>query len=222
MILALTGFWLVVVSLIVFILIIGLIIVIHEFGHFLVARKAGILCYEFSIGMGPCVYKKQFKNTLFCLRAIPIGGYVQMADDETRFVSSSGGAFTLISNYILEKGGYVCGAAFVGQNVKHIIIDKKEDMYKLRGSKYVQSDTNTVYSQIKDLLNRDKFVLFTGTPCQVAGLNSYLGKDYDNLLTMDLICHGIPSPLVWEKYLKALAKGRTVNNVTFRNKKYGC
>ena len=96
MILALTGFWLVVVSLIVFILIIGLIIVIHEFGHFLVARKAGILCYEFSIGMGPCIYKHQFKNTLFCLRAIPIGGYVSMADDDISLLINKGDRIGLL------------------------------------------------------------------------------------------------------------------------------
>ncbi len=96
MILALTGFWLILVSLIVFIFIIGLIIVIHEFGHFLVARKAGILCHEFSIGMGPCIYKHQFKNTLFCLRAIPIGGYVQMADDESSLLLSKGDKLGLI------------------------------------------------------------------------------------------------------------------------------
>ena len=96
MILALEGFWLIFVSLIVFILIIGVIIVVHEFGHFLVARKAGILCHEFSIGMGPCIYKHQFKNTLFCLRAIPIGGYVQMADDEVSQFLTKGDKVGLI------------------------------------------------------------------------------------------------------------------------------
>lgn len=95
MILALSGFLLVVVSLIVFVFIIGLIIIVHEFGHFLVARKAGILCNEFSIGMGPCIYKHQFKNTLFCLRAIPIGGYVQMADDETSLLLTKGDRLSL-------------------------------------------------------------------------------------------------------------------------------
>ncbi len=148
--------------------------------------------------------------------------YAVMADDETRFVSSSGGAFTLIANYILEKGGYVCGAAFVGQNVRHIIIDKKEDMYKLRGSKYVQSDTNTVYSQIKDLLKLDKFVLFTGTPCQVAGLYNFLGKNYDKLYTVDLICHGVPPQKVFDVYLKeTLQKDDVFANCTFRDKKAG-
>lgn len=96
MILALNGFWLIFVSIIVFILIIGVIIVVHEFGHFLVARKAGILCHEFSIGMGPCIYKHQFKNTLFCLRAIPIGGYVQMADDEVSQFLNKGDKVGLI------------------------------------------------------------------------------------------------------------------------------
>ncbi len=96
MILALSGFWLVVVSLIVFVLIIGIIIIVHELGHFLVARKAAILCHEFSIGMGPCIYKKQFKSTLFCLRAIPIGGYVQMADDEVSQMMSVGDEVGLV------------------------------------------------------------------------------------------------------------------------------
>lgn len=82
MFLALSGFWLIVVSLIAFVIILGLIIVLHEFGHFLMARRAGITCHEFSIGMGPAIYKHQFKSTLFCLRAIPIGGYVAMAGEE--------------------------------------------------------------------------------------------------------------------------------------------
>lgn len=82
MFLALSGFWLVLVSIIAFILIIGIIITVHELGHFITARRAGILCHEFSIGMGPIIYKKQFKETLFCIRAIPIGGFVQMAGEE--------------------------------------------------------------------------------------------------------------------------------------------
>lgn len=148
--------------------------------------------------------------------------YALMADDETRLVSSSGGAFTLIANWIFEQGGYVCGVAFVGQNVQHIIIDKKDDLYKLRGSKYVQSDTNTVYSQIKDLLNQDKYVLFTGTPCQVAGLYSFLGKDYEKLYTVDLICHGVPPQKVFDMYLAdTIQKDDVFAHTTFRDKKAG-
>ena len=82
MILALTGVPLVIVSIIAFILILGIIIIIHEGGHFFFARRAGILCHEFSIGMGPAIYKKKFKETTFCIRAIPIGGYVSMAGEE--------------------------------------------------------------------------------------------------------------------------------------------
>lgn len=149
--------------------------------------------------------------------------YGVMADDDIRQNSASGGVFAVIAQEYLKNGGYVCGAAFSDdfKRIEHIIINNEKDLIRLQNSKYVQSYTGKVFSGIKKLLDENKEVLFSGTPCQVAGLNSYLGKDYDNLLTMDLICHGIPSPLVWEKYLNALAKGRTVNNLTFRNKKYG-
>ena len=143
--------------------------------------------------------------------------YAVMADDETRLVSSSGGAFSLIANWILEQGGYVCGVAFVGQKVQHIIIDNKNDLHKLRGSKYVQSDTNTVFSQIKDLLKNDKYILFTGTPCQVAGLYGFLRKDYEKLLTIDLFCHGVPPQKVFDMYLKEVTKGNFINT-SFRDK----
>ena len=87
-------------------------------------------------------------------------------------------------------------------SVSHIIIDNKEDLAKLRGSKYIQSNTDKCYTEIKQLLKDNKLVLFTGCPCQVAGLYSYLDKDYDNLLTMDIFCNGVPSPGLWQKYLK--------------------
>ena len=143
--------------------------------------------------------------------------YAVMADDKTRLVSSSGGAFSLIANWILEQSGYICGVAFVGQKVSHIIINNKEDLYKLRGSKYVQSDTNTVYTEIKNLLKDNKLVLFTGTPCQVAGLNTFLGKKYDNLYTVDLFCHGVPPQKVFDMYLKEVTDGKFINT-DFRDK----
>jgi len=86
--------------------------------------------------------------------------------------------------------------------VHHIIVDNKEDLAKLRGSKYVQSDTENCYSEIKNLLDADKYVLFSGCPCQVAGLKTFLGKDYSKLYTVDLVCHGAPSRKVWRKYLQ--------------------
>ena len=149
--------------------------------------------------------------------------YAVMADDEIRKNSASGGLFALIAQEYLRNGGYVCGAAFSEdfKHVNHIIINDEKDLIRLQNSKYVQSNIGNVFSEIRILLEKGKDVLFSGTPCQVAGLNSYLGKNYNNLLTIDLVCHGIPSPLVWEKYLDALVKGKKVKNVLFRNKKNG-
>lgn len=151
--------------------------------------------------------------------------YAVMADDETRKVSSSGGAFSILADYILDKKGYICGCTFDKSELKakHIIINLKEDLYKLRGSKYVQSDIGTSYLDVKKLLENGNFVLFSGTPCQVAGLKSFLRKDYENLLTVDILCHGVPSPKVHRKYLNELLKSRDekVINVNFRDKVRG-
>ena len=128
--------------------------------------------------------------------------YAMWASDEIRAVSSSGGMFTILANYILEQDGYVCGAAYTEgyTAVEHIIIHEKDDLTKLRGSKYVQSNTKRVYREIQQLLDENNLVLFTGCPCQVAGLYAYLGKYYDKLYTADLVCHGVPSP----KFMKSL------------------
>lgn len=150
----------------------------------------------------------------------PTHCYAVMANDEIRKNSASGGVFAQLALYFLNNGGYVCGAAFSDdfRHVNHIIIDKEEDLIKLQNSKYVQSNIGKVFSEIKSLLESGKDVLFGGTPCQVAGLNNYLGQNYDNLLTMDLICHGIPSPLVWEKYITEISNKRQIKNLSFRNK----
>lgn len=147
--------------------------------------------------------------------------YAAMASDELRAVSSSGGMFTLLAEDILQEGGAVCGAAYDADfNVRHIIIRDISDLEKIRGSKYVQSDTGMVYSQIEVLLKSDIKVLFTGMPCQVAGLYNFLAKDYENLYTMDLLCHGVPSPKVFDKYLEETF-GKRRNDITkidFRDK----
>lgn len=145
--------------------------------------------------------------------------YAVMANDEIRMKSSSGGAFTLLAEYVLGKGGYVCGAAY-DENwmVHHIIINKKEDLDKIRGSKYLQSSMDNCYHEIKELLKKDNHVLFSGTPCQVAGLYSFLGKDYEKLLTVDIFCHGCPSRGVWKKYLKETFDKNNIKNINFRDK----
>lgn len=146
--------------------------------------------------------------------------YAAMADDNIRKISSSGGAFSIIANEILEENGIVCGAAF-GDNwrVEHIIVDNKKDLSKLRKSKYVQSYiSDTLYKELKRYLDENKKVLFTGVPCQVAGLLNYLQKDYPNLYTIDLICAYAPSPKVFEMYLKENFKDEEIQDINFRDK----
>ena len=140
---------------------------------------------------------------------------------ETRMNSSSGGIFSLIANYILDLNGIVFGAQFDKEyNVVHSYIENQKDLYKFQCSKYVQSDVGDTYKKAKEFLDNDKYVLFTGTPCQIEGLYKFLRRDYDKLYTQDFICHGVPSPRVWRKYLKE--KNNMYNsqpkNISFRSK----
>ena len=123
-------------------------------------------------------------------------------DEVTIMNSASGGAGDLFATAILKKGGVVFGAAYDEKlHVHHIQVDKIEDKAPLQSSKYVQSDTEHTYLRVKELLANGKEVLFTGTPCQIAGLYSFLGGDQPGLFTVDLICHGVPSPKFFEKYI---------------------
>lgn len=146
--------------------------------------------------------------------------------EEERLQSSSGGVFSLIANYILDKNGYVVGAAYNDKfEVEHVIIDSKEELHKLRGAKYSQSRLGDVFGKIKELLDTDHYVLFSGTPCQVGGLKSYLRKDYEKLVLIDTVCHGVPSPLVWKKYVeyrsKTDNKGEIPISINLRSKSSG-
>lgn len=150
--------------------------------------------------------------------------YAAASDDCLRKKSSSGGIFPLLAEEILSEGGLVCGAAFDTENkVSHILISDLKDLDKLKGAKYLQSETKDVFSQIKIALEKGKKILFSGTPCQVAGFNLFLRKKYDNLITIDLICHGTPSPKVYKKYLKELKKStdEKILSTDFRDKLYG-
>ena len=144
-------------------------------------------------------------------------------DEKIRAKSSSGGMFAALAEYTLEKGGVVFGAAVVPKGktvtVKHIMIKNKEELKKLQGSKYVQSDIRECYTNVKQQLAEGKKVLFSGTPCQVAAMKNYLGKEYDDLLLVDLVCHGTPSILHWEKSIEEkLQKDEKVSAVSFRGK----
>ena len=124
-------------------------------------------------------------------------------NEEIRRQSSSGGIFTLLAEKVIAEDGIVFGARFDEEwNVIHSWTDTIEGIAAFRGSKYVQSTIGDTYRETKDFLKQGRKVLFSGTPCQIAGLKKYLRKEYDNLLTVDVVCHGVPSPLVWHTYLK--------------------
>ena len=142
--------------------------------------------------------------------------------EEEHLSSSSGGFFAVLAREILEENGIVCGAAFDDSvKVKHIITDNISGLEKIKKTKYVQSTIGQAYSQIKGVLKTGKKVLFSGTPCQVAGLKLYLGQDYDNLICIDLICHGVPSPEVFSRYLSEKSRNNKIVAMTFRNKENG-
>lgn len=137
---------------------------------------------------------------------------MQAKDSEKLKNSTSGGAATIFSEFILNNSGVVYGSAFEkGFKINHIRIDRIEELEKIKGSKYVHSYINDIFSQVKKDLTNGKKVLFTGTPCQVAGLKRYLMKEYENLYCIDIICHGVPS----QRYLKdELAKDIKVEKIS--------
>lgn len=144
-----------------------------------------------------------------------LGGWNR--DENVRRDSSSGGVFSLFAEYVLSQGGVVYGCA-LDDDMKavHIEVDDINDLYKLRGSKYVQSDIANVYNEVKNNLIENRYVLFSGTPCQAAGLSSFLRKKYEKLFICDFICHGVPSPLVFRKYIEFLEEKQKSKVVGFR------
>ena len=152
-------------------------------------------------------------------------GYVcHNTDEEARKSSSSGGIFILLCEEVINKNGVVFGASF-DENfvVKHSYAETLEGCEKFKGSKYVQSQIGDTYRQAKKFLEEGRMVLFTGTQCQIKALNLYLNKKYENLLAVDIICHGVPSPMVFEKYKEILKNkyNSNINNISFRDKRIG-
>lgn len=175
---------------------------------------------ENCINCGLC--RKTCPNNGSVFKNIPIATLVGYATDvEEQKTSSSGGIASAISRWIIKNNGivYGCSAESI-DNICHIRVDKEPDLIKLKGSKYVQSDMRNCYSLVrKDVIN-GKIVLFVGTPCQVAGLKLFLRKEYSNLITIDFVCHGVPS----QKILKASLNSQNLSlknnnyNISFRRK----
>ncbi|MBR4644552.1 MAG: Coenzyme F420 hydrogenase/dehydrogenase, beta subunit C-terminal domain [Bacteroidaceae bacterium] len=142
--------------------------------------------------------------------------------EDTRLNSSSGGMFTILACKVINMGGVVFGACFQEDwTIAHDFTETLQGLDKFRGSKYVQSFIGDTYQKVRDFLKEGRKVLFSGTPCQVAGLNHFLGKKYENLYTIDVVCHSIPSPLVWKMYLENKQKNNSIKHVTFRDKSAG-
>lgn len=189
---------------------------------FSACKKGAILLEEDKKGfIHPYINQNQCIKCGMCVKACPIldtsqylpttqsGFACWSKDSECRKNSSSGGLFTEIAKYVLDSKGYVVGAALGKElHVEHIIIDSIKDLHRLTGSKYVQSDTTGVYNKVEALLKSDNkpVVLFSGTPCQVDALRHVLKKEYDNLYTLDVVCHGVPSPKMWRDYIEWVSR----------------
>lgn len=179
------------------------------------------------VGCGKCIDICQFKENYsnYSNYSYPNVFAGREKDERQLLHSQSGGAFHLFSSYILSQNGVVYGVA-LDQHFKacHISVNNEVELEKLRGSKYVQSDLGNSFKDIKQHLKNDKIVLFSGTPCQVSGLRSFIGpKLSERLYTIDILCHGVPSPKIWTDYLEFLAqkyKGK-ISKVNFRDKSYG-
>lgn len=176
---------------------------------------------EKCIGCGACekvchnLFLPDGKQNRVCLAA--------QACDDIRLESSSGGIFTLIAEQILHEKGYVCGAAYEDYTkVLHVIVSEKQELAKLRTSKYVQSEIGLIYREVKRLLaDRQTKVLFSGTPCQIAGLLGFLRYEPDNLYTIDILCHGVPPQSLFDRYLWEEYPDESIEKINFRDKSNG-
>lgn len=148
---------------------------------------------------------------------------VQNKDKKILKESTSGGAFTAIAEYVIDNNGVVFGASFDEDfKVMHSYAESKDELVKFRNSKYVQSDIDESFQNAKKFLKSGRLVCFSGTPCQIEGLKKFLMKDYDNLITVDVVCHAVPSPLIWNKYRNFISNSENIQNAKFRDKEpYG-
>lgn len=146
----------------------------------------------------PCLNQEPLRDPIVCYAALN-------TDDYIRRQSSSGGIFTAVAEKIVAKGGVVFGARFDSSwQVVHTSAETMDEIGAFRGSKYVQSKIGDTFKQAEKFLKEGREVLFSGTPCQISGLNHFLRSKYNNLLTVDVVCHGVPSPRIWQEYLESL------------------
>lgn len=174
------------------------------------------LCIECGLCTSVCTFGQEKNTQSNCIRA-----YACKAEEPVRMQSSSGGIFTALSDHVLELGGVIYGAAFDSSMVlRHARATTPQKRDAMRGSKYIQSNTAGIFRQVKADLKEGRQVLFTGTPCQVAALKAFLKKDHANLLLVDIICHGVPSPEIWEQFVTYLNEKyhAQVTDYSFRNK----
>lgn len=179
-------------------------------------------CIHCGLCIKACGYKK------YNLTVEPSLVYAAAAKSEEKIKkSTSGGAFQILAETVLSEGGIVYGASLYKVDTKlkvlHIGIENQQDLEKILGSKYVQSDIGESYQEIRNWLIKGRKVLFSGTPCQVSSLREYLHKEYSNLVTVDIICHGVPSVRFFQDYIRLLEKKyqKSVSNITFRDKTKG-
>lgn len=176
------------------------------------------------ISCGKCEAVCPVSNRPEPTAASPEAYAVKAKDNNIRLNSSSGGVFTLLAEDILSQGGAVFGAEMSSdcKSARHVMVTTPAELSGLRGSKYLQSRLDQTFRQVRQEVDK-RPVLFTGTPCQIDGLKSYLGRDYENLLCMEVICHGVPTQKLWAKYVEYMeAKlGGELVSVEFRHKKCG-
>ncbi len=181
---------------------------------------------EKCINCGKCKRQCGFNRTTIKHTKLPrtlIGAKIK--DENERKTSRSGGLFIAMANYILQENGVIYGCK-LGEDLEvyHSRATNKQELDEFKGSKYVKSNLKDIYRQVQEDLEQSKKVLFSGTPCEIAGLNSVLkGKDTSNLYLCDIICHGVPSPLIYEEYIKFMEnkEGQKIKSIDFRDKSFG-
>lgn len=183
-----------------------------------------VINQSFCVNCGACVKVCPILNSGAETEFKQEGYIVQNKNNKVLFESTAGGAFTAIAKYVLNKGGVVFGVGMSEKLVAHhFYIENEQELFRFRNSKYVQSIVGDGFQQVKQFLKQGRYVCFSGTPCQIEGLKLFLGKDYPNLLTVDVVCRAVPSPLIFRKYLEYQEKKLEthVKSVRFRDKYYG-